>query len=379
MWRSFSVGLFVGLLCFSAASVSAQDDTARARAAFTNGVEAYESGNYQHALEQFQSAYRLRPHPSVRINMANCYEQLNRPVEAIEHYERFLADSENVDETKAAEVRGSIERLRRQVGEIFVRVQPDGAMVSIDNAESRRAPILDSIALPAGAHTVTVEMEGFRTERREINVVGGSRGEVRVNLRPGSNITTATNTATNTATTATNTATTATNTITNTTDTSDTDSVDRVNQVTELDPSNQQTIDLTDPADPSDNGPRFFNTPAITTTLLSVGFGAGSVICALLANQSDADFEDAVLRSNNSALGLPAQQAAHDEGVEFAATARRRALLADIFGGVAVVGLGLTAYFLFVWDGDEEEEEAQLTMSPWMTGESGGVSLQGSF
>jgi tetratricopeptide (TPR) repeat protein len=79
--------LVISSLAVSPSRGAAQDDTARARTEFQRGVELFQGSDYQRALDAFQEAYRLAPHASVRLNIANCYEQLGRPVEALFHFE----------------------------------------------------------------------------------------------------------------------------------------------------------------------------------------------------------------------------------------------------------------------------------------------------
>ena len=66
-----------------APTARAQDVRSRAREQFQRGVAAFEAGRYEEALAAFQEAFRLKPHPSVRLNMAACYEKLDRPREAL--------------------------------------------------------------------------------------------------------------------------------------------------------------------------------------------------------------------------------------------------------------------------------------------------------
>src|SRR5688500_17352087 len=80
------------------AAVRAQDEAerVRARAEFSRGVERFEASDYSGALSAFEEAYRLAPHPTVRLNIATCLEELGRPGEAMVHYERFLAEAGHV-------------------------------------------------------------------------------------------------------------------------------------------------------------------------------------------------------------------------------------------------------------------------------------------
>ena len=175
------------LVCLASSLSLAQTEAERnaARAAFQSGVEHYSGERYTEALSSFQEAYRIAPHPSVRVNMANCYEQLNRPVEAIFHFERFLVEAEDASPAQRTEVRTALRRLRELVGEIFLRVSPEGAAVTIDGTETRRAPIMDAIRLPAGMHRIEVQADGFRSSSQEVIVTGRQRTEVRIELTPG--------------------------------------------------------------------------------------------------------------------------------------------------------------------------------------------------
>ncbi len=158
------------------------DERAQARAAFQRGVEAYGAERYEDALRSFQEAYRVAPHPSVRVNMANCYERLGRPIEALGHFERFLVEAESASPSQQQEVRAAVRRLRQQVGEVFLRVQPTGATVQIDGVLTRTAPVLEAVELARGTHRVEVSMAGFSATSRSFEVRGGDRVELNVTL-----------------------------------------------------------------------------------------------------------------------------------------------------------------------------------------------------
>lgn len=181
--RFVSSGLVLAVVVVGLAlPASAQDDRERARAEFQRGVDAYGSGDYQRSLDAFQEAYRLAPHPMVRVNIANSYERLGRPLEALFHFERFLAETERATPQQRREVEAAIRRLRQQVGEIELHVTPDGALVTIDGAEQRRAPITDAVRVTVGLHTLEIRLDGYQTERRQVQVRGGETQRVEVRL-----------------------------------------------------------------------------------------------------------------------------------------------------------------------------------------------------
>ena len=158
----FAVALaVVGPWLSSSAGAQGMVERQQARVEFERGVARYSAGAYTSALEAFQSAYRIAPHPNVRVNIANCYERLDRPVEALFHFRRFLIEAADAPPAQRVEVEEAIARLGSSVGEVSLHILPDGAEVRVDGSDVRRAPILDPVPLRVGSHTVEVSAPGM--------------------------------------------------------------------------------------------------------------------------------------------------------------------------------------------------------------------------
>jgi hypothetical protein len=175
--RMVAAGLLLAATTGRAHAQNDDESRARAKAAFEHGVAEYAAGQYEQALGHFQEAYRARPHPLVNVNIANCYDKLGKPLPAIALFEHFL-ESDAGSPAQRQEVTTALERLKRQVGKILLRVSPDGAAVMIDQGEQRTAPILEAIPLEAGNHLLTVQLEGYRTLQRALIVKGGTTLEL---------------------------------------------------------------------------------------------------------------------------------------------------------------------------------------------------------
>jgi len=160
----------------------AQDDTTRAREEFQHGVELFQNSDYQRALDAFQEAYRLAPHASVRLNIANCYQQLNRPVEALFHFEHYLSEADHPSAAQRREIEASIRELRQRIGTITFQVTPDGATITIDSTDQRRAPVTEPVRVTQGRHSIEIRLDGYRTETQTVDVAGGSDARVAVRL-----------------------------------------------------------------------------------------------------------------------------------------------------------------------------------------------------
>lgn len=161
-------------------------EAVQARTLFQEGVAHYEARRYAGALTSFQEAYRRKPHPLVLVNIANCYDKLQRPVEAIENFEAFLASAEGSDKQRE-EVRAAVAELQRQIGTIMFRVTPPSARISIDDVE-RPAGASDTQRLQVGRHHVSISASGYETVLRLIDVHPHESTDVSVDLKPLPNL-----------------------------------------------------------------------------------------------------------------------------------------------------------------------------------------------
>jgi hypothetical protein len=148
---------------------------------FGLGVSAYDRGVYFEALRHFQAAYQLRPHPLVRVNIANCFEKLDRPAEAILNFELFL-ESGAGNPSQQQEVRDALVQLKKRVGRLVLNVSPEGAKIVIDDQIERRAPMSDAVTLKAGRHQVAISLAGHETALRVVDVTAESTTELTLSL-----------------------------------------------------------------------------------------------------------------------------------------------------------------------------------------------------
>jgi hypothetical protein len=87
--RALGTALAVALLLLAGAPAHA-DNLDEAKAAFATGKQAFERGDYEGALAQFQRANLLAPAPSLSYNIGRAYEALGRYHDAASAFERYL-------------------------------------------------------------------------------------------------------------------------------------------------------------------------------------------------------------------------------------------------------------------------------------------------
>lgn len=181
--RLFGLLLLIGLATSSVNGVTKAQDasavTVQARELFQSGVDHYEAGEFTQALADFERAYALKPHPLVQVNIANCYDKLNQPAEALTHFDAFLASSEGSPEQRD-EVRAATARLAQSAGRLSIHASPAGAQGVID--QKRTAQPVQWVA--TGRHRIDVTAEGYEPAVRVVDVQPGQTASVDVVLTP---------------------------------------------------------------------------------------------------------------------------------------------------------------------------------------------------
>jgi tetratricopeptide (TPR) repeat protein len=75
----------------------------KARIHLQAGIAYYDEARYDEAVREMEAAYRLKPVADLQYNLAECYERLGRPTEAVAAYKKYL------DTKPGADDRGLIE------------------------------------------------------------------------------------------------------------------------------------------------------------------------------------------------------------------------------------------------------------------------------
>jgi hypothetical protein len=326
-----------------------EQQRALAKQRFEQAVVDYDAERYEQALANFQEAHRLRPHPLVNVNIANCYDKLGRPLQAIFHFERFI-ESEAGTPAQRQEVAKAVERLRKQVGQLLLRVTPDGATVLIDQGEQRRAPIMEPVRLEAGKHTIEVTLAGYHALQRTVTVPGGTTLELSIALEPvnTSPVLTVTPAEPEAA----------------------------APPEAEASPAQEQAEARPAPAEAHESGSStgIWIAGAITGVLAVTG-----AITGVLALKAEADFEakhEQQLQAPTAVARADIFNAARDD----ADRAQALALTTDLLLFSAVIGGVVTVILIASDDGDgDTEEQASARLVPALSPHGGGVALHAGF
>ena len=136
----------------SAAKVARADDRARAAEHFALAQSAEKRKDWRAAIEEYEQAYALSPHPSVLYNIALDHEHLSAWRSAARYFLRYVDESPEAKDRD--QVLARIRRLREKKSSVTVEVRPAGAAVWLDGTRRGRAPIILALA---GGQTYEVQ------------------------------------------------------------------------------------------------------------------------------------------------------------------------------------------------------------------------------
>ncbi len=200
-WRALAVGTLVSLVgsITSVARVARGADsvtiTPEARAHFSAGVNLLrdpDGPRYEEAYREFKAAYASSPSYKILGNLGLCAMKLERDDEAVQVYEKYIAEGKDLSPSEIAQVKTDLATLKAGIVYLTVTTDPPGGKIFDSRVPVRGervtnvyGPIAEAtrIGVRQGSHQLTARLEGVsgrqlgaRSHRR------GSRGNPRVHL-----------------------------------------------------------------------------------------------------------------------------------------------------------------------------------------------------
>jgi tetratricopeptide (TPR) repeat protein len=151
----------IGLALLSGTTAAAQDAEAQARDLFKQGIDQFDQQNFEDALVAFQKADQLNPSWKLAFNIGQCQAALKRYGLAIEAFERYLAQGgDEVPDDRRSKVLDELSQFRKMVGGVKV-VGQDDVVVVIDEIVRGSTPMNQPILVTAGVqhHIKLVKQE----------------------------------------------------------------------------------------------------------------------------------------------------------------------------------------------------------------------------
>ncbi len=177
--------VLLALLAQTAAPTGSPEAKARAQALVKEGTKLYDRGSLGEALEKFKQAYAEYASPKLFFNIGQANRDLGRPVEAIESFERFLAEVKDASPEVMADARKSITELKTKVGSLLIECTTPGVEIGVDGKLVGLAPLANSVRVTPGNHQVTARHSTGALAMKDVNVLAGTVETVVLRLRAG--------------------------------------------------------------------------------------------------------------------------------------------------------------------------------------------------
>lgn len=287
-------------------------------------VEAQEA--YLAALADYEGAYAAFNDSKIFFAIGLAEKKLGRYVEALGHFDRFLAEVGD-NEALRAMVEEHTDEMKEFLGAIFFKIDPDGATVEINGDNIGKSPLNRPHYVPPGEHTYKIARKGFKTVTGTVELEAGeSRNDELILER----------------------------------DVSDDEEEDE-------DPKPEKQVVIVKPEPKNQR-------PLVVGLALTGSFALAGTVTGLLALSRHGTFED-------EGADPADRESARSSG-------KNLALATDVFVIGAIAAATYTAYYYVVeyrGDGDGKEGRsdgrtaASVSATPWVAPGAGGFAVSGRF
>lgn len=150
---------------------------------FKRATSLFDDKRYGDALEEFEKAYAAVPAFAVLYNLGQVHVLLGHPVEAVEAFEKYLAQGAGaIPAERRAAVEKELDAQRGRIGAVTITAEPAGTELRLDGKVVGKAPLASAVRAPTGRHTVEGLLDGYRSDRKEVVVAARGSAETTLHL-----------------------------------------------------------------------------------------------------------------------------------------------------------------------------------------------------
>jgi len=335
----FLLGLFAVQTSFAGDNVPI---TPKAREHFKAGVAYVEDPagpKYEEAYREFHIAYAESPTYRILTNIGLCALNLERDGEAIESYEKFLANAkpEDIPKDKRTLMERDIAMLKASLVQVMLTATPANVTLRDERLPTKGSSVTNRYELTSGAlllgihpghHRVTASAEGFEPQTWDFEAESNTNHTHAFALKPV------------------------------------------VNEATAPAPHLAEKAPIAVTAPPETK--KISNYTLVYVGAAATGvFAVTATVFGLVEHSKKSDY-DALNRAGTDPYNAS----------DMRDTLKRYALVTDVSIGAALVSAGATAVFYFTSSSSQPEPKlssAHLRFEPTIARSQGGVSLSGQF
>jgi len=148
------------------------DEGSDARAHYEAAQQLYDEGRYEQAIDEFELAYRKKPHSNVLYNIGQAYERLLDYGASVGAFERFLAEAA-ADDPRRKIVENRLRVLKVLPARVSVTSNPEHVRVTLRDRAGQVVKEGESphvFSIPEGDYELELAQPGWEAERHSIRV-----------------------------------------------------------------------------------------------------------------------------------------------------------------------------------------------------------------
>ncbi len=169
----------------TAAPASPAKPSDRADELFAQGNEAFDKGQLDEAYSIYQQAWALKRTYDIAGNLGQVELKLGKFRDAAEHLDFTLRLFPPTGKSEPREaIRRAFEAARKEVGALSLRVNVQGAAVSIDGKAIGLSPFEATVFVDPGTRVIEATLEAHLPTRISIEIGKDERREVTLSLTP---------------------------------------------------------------------------------------------------------------------------------------------------------------------------------------------------
>lgn len=164
--------------------VTPKEKAEQARTLFHEANAKFEDRQLAEALELYQKAYALWPHPRIVFNMGVTLAMMSRPLEAANMFRIVLEyGPEPVEMHRYKEAQEKYLELMGTLSVLNVKCEQPGVKIYVDGSLAAECPAQKSVTLTGGRHLVTANLKGYMPLSEDIFLPPGVVAEKNVQLK----------------------------------------------------------------------------------------------------------------------------------------------------------------------------------------------------
>ncbi len=137
---------------------------------------------YEKALRAYEEAYDRFPVAKIFFAIGSAELKLGRYLEAIRHFRQLLQEAESVSDELRTQVEINIDEAKQYVAVLRFRVEPDGAVITVDGEDVGLSPYEEPLFVAPGEHKIVVSAEGYAPFETSVTMEAGAESERTVEL-----------------------------------------------------------------------------------------------------------------------------------------------------------------------------------------------------